>query len=69
MNTLAPLIERFGSRSKLAKALRITPQAVYQWTDIPPRRALEIEKILQTPGVPASTDAPPILASGTSPDA
>lgn len=35
----------FGNKTKLAKALGIAPQAIYQWKRIPPRRALEIEKI------------------------
>ncbi len=39
------VIKHFGSGVALAKALGITPAAVYQWETIPPRRALEIEKL------------------------
>lgn len=39
------VIQHFGSKAALAKALRIEPQAIYQWKRIPPRRALEIEKL------------------------
>ena len=40
------VIEHFGSKSLMAKALKVNPAAVSQWIDngyIPPRRAIEIE--------------------------
>ena len=40
------IIEYFGSKSQLAKALKVDPAAVSQWVSngyIPPRRAIEIE--------------------------
>lgn len=37
------LIEHFGSRAALAKALGINRQAVYQWDVVPPARAYQIE--------------------------
>lgn len=39
----------FGGRVALAKALGVTPQAVHKWckTDIPPARAIQIEKLTE----------------------
>ena len=42
---LDQVILHFGSKTALARALRIDPHAIYQWKRVPPRRALEIEKI------------------------
>ena len=42
---LTQVIQHFGSGMALAKALGIRPAAVYQWKTVPPRRALEIEKL------------------------
>ncbi len=42
---LDQLIQHYGTKTALANALGIRPQAVYQWEKVPPRRALEIEKI------------------------
>lgn len=42
---LDQVLKHFASATALARALGITPNAVYQWKRIPPRRALEIEKI------------------------
>ncbi len=39
------VVQHFGSKTALAKALGIEPQAIYQWKSVPPRRALEIEKL------------------------
>ena len=44
---LNQLIQHYGTKTALANALGIRPQAVYQWEKVPPRRALEIEKINQ----------------------
>ena len=44
---LDQVIKHFGSGTALAKALGIKPSAVYQWKRVPPRRALEIEKLTQ----------------------
>lgn len=37
-------IEYFGSVPKLAEALNINRQAIYQWEEIPPLRQLQIER-------------------------
>jgi DNA-binding transcriptional regulator YdaS (Cro superfamily) len=42
---LEQVTQYFGNKTELAKALSIAPQAVYQWKTVPPRRALEIEKL------------------------
>lgn len=41
------VINFFGGRVALAKALKVTPQAVHKWmkTEIPPARAIQIEKL------------------------
>ena len=36
---------RAVSHAELARQLNITPQAIYQWVDIPSRKVLEIERI------------------------
>ena len=41
---LNQLIQHYGTKTALANALGIRPQAVYQWEKVPPRRALEIEE-------------------------
>lgn len=40
-------VESLGSVSALARALRITRAAIYQWDEgeVPPKRALEIERV------------------------
>lgn len=38
-------IEHFGGVSALADALSINRQAVYQWTDVPDKQQLRLEKI------------------------
>ena len=44
MEALAEAIRRAGSRYRLAKAIGITTQAVYQWTGAtPPERVLDVE--------------------------
>ena len=40
-------VEIFGSKSKLARALGVTPQAVTKWGDeLPPLRVYQIKEIL-----------------------
>lgn len=39
------IIEHAGGVTALAKALRITKQAVSQWDEVPPLRVLQVEKI------------------------
>lgn len=39
------LISFFGNRRKIAQALKISPQAIYQWKTIPKLRAMEIERL------------------------
>lgn len=34
-----------GTRSDIARACNITPQAVYQWTEVPPQHVLTVEKM------------------------
>lgn len=43
------VVEFFGGRVALAKALGVTPQAVHKWmqTEIPPARAIQIEKLTE----------------------
>jgi len=36
---------RAVSHAELARQLKITPQAIYQWADIPAGKVLEIERI------------------------
>lgn len=33
------------SHAELARQLKITPQAIYQWVDIPPNQVLDVERI------------------------
>lgn len=42
---LQKTLEHVGGQSALAKRLGIRQQSVQQWKKIPPKRALEIEKI------------------------
>lgn len=37
------LVEHFGSRAALARALGVTRSAIYQWSEIPEPRAYQIE--------------------------
>jgi DNA-binding transcriptional regulator YdaS (Cro superfamily) len=64
---LNQVTQHFGSKKDLARALSIAPQAVYQWKVVPPRRALEIEKI--TKGLFKADRHPPTPSScgGTCP--
>lgn len=39
------LIKYFGSKNKMAKALKISRHSVQKWTFMPIKRAYEIEKI------------------------
>ena len=49
-------IEHFGSVQKVAAALGIFRSAVYQWgPNVPPRRALELEKLTK-----GKLKAPPV---------
>lgn len=41
---IAKLIEHFGGVSALAGLLRVTPQAVTQWDNVPVRHVLAIER-------------------------
>lgn len=34
-----------GGHAELARQLKTTPQAIYQWADIPPNRVLDVERI------------------------
>ena len=36
---------RAVSHAELARQLKISKQAVYQWKDIPPRQVLDVERI------------------------
>ncbi len=54
---LNQVIQHFGNGTALAKALGIKPAAVYQWKNVPPRRALEIEKL--THGLFKAEPTPP----------
>ena len=58
---LNQVIKHFGSGVALAKALGIKPSAVYQWQNVPPRRALEIEKL--THGLFTAEPGPAISSS------
>jgi DNA-binding transcriptional regulator YdaS (Cro superfamily) len=46
---LKTAIVRAGGPSALARILKITPQAVDQWEQIPVAQVLKIEKALQIP--------------------
>lgn len=39
------LDERRGRQAELAAALKITSGAISQWSQVPPERALEVERI------------------------
>lgn len=43
--TLEKTIKHFGSRSAVARALGIWPQAVQQWRHVPTKHALKIEEL------------------------
>ncbi len=43
---LKQAIDAAGGKSKLARLLKITPQAVDQWNEIPVAQVLKIEKAL-----------------------
>ncbi len=42
---LETAIKNAGGASALARILKITPQAVLQWSQVPPNRAIEVETI------------------------
>jgi len=48
MNAIQDAVKLFGGKTKLARRLGISQQAVHQWTvgkrPVPPRHALTIEK-------------------------
>jgi len=46
---LGKAIKAAGSISKLARALGISPQAVWQWREIPVRHVISIERIFGVP--------------------
>ncbi len=43
--TLEKTIKHFGSRSAVARALGLCPQAVSQWRHVPTRHALKIDEL------------------------
>jgi DNA-binding transcriptional regulator YdaS (Cro superfamily) len=43
--SLAKAIAEAGSISALALKLRLSPQAVAQWRQVPPERVIDVEKI------------------------
>jgi DNA-binding transcriptional regulator YdaS (Cro superfamily) len=52
---LQKAIEKAGGKSKLARLLDITPQAVDQWKEIPVAQVLKIERAL---GIPRDLQRP-----------
>jgi DNA-binding transcriptional regulator YdaS (Cro superfamily) len=38
-----------GTRTELARRLGITPEAIFQWSRIPLRRVLDVEKATKVP--------------------
>jgi len=59
MTKLDKAIKHFGTASKMARALGIKPQAIYQWDGkIPRLRAFEIERV--TKGKLKADDLSPI---------
>jgi DNA-binding transcriptional regulator YdaS (Cro superfamily) len=43
-------VEAVGGRmSYLAKKIKLTPQAVGQWTEIPPNRVIAVERVTKIP--------------------
>ena len=49
----------YGDRAKLARALKITPQAIGQWKTVPRRHIAKIERLT---GVPRHLLAPDLYA-------
>lgn len=65
MDGIQQAIEKAGGQSALARALRITPQAVQKWADrgrVPAERVLEIEGLT---GVPRSDLRPDLYPRET----
>jgi len=58
---LGKAIKAAGSISKLARALGISPQAVWQWREIPVRHVISIERIF---GVPREELRPDLYRRG-----
>lgn len=53
------VVDHFGSVQKVADVLGIFRSAIYQWgEDVPPRRALEIEKLTR-----GKLKAPPVVSA------
>ena len=54
------MIFMFGTKTAIANALGIRPQAVYQWKKgVPPLRALQLEKIIEKDGrISVASDSP-----------
>lgn len=46
---LARAIQKVGNSQKLAEGLRIKPQAVSQWTQIPLGRVFDVERLTGIP--------------------
>ncbi len=46
-----------GKRTEIARACQISPQAVYQWDEVPPAHVLTVERIT---GIPRSEIRPDI---------
>lgn len=46
---LVAAIKAVGSPTELAKLLKIKPQAVHQWREIPPRRVLKVAHLTGVP--------------------
>lgn len=44
-NIVEQAIEKAGGAAALARELGVTVQAVCKWTEIPPRRVLEVERL------------------------
>jgi len=63
-NNLEIAIKHFGSQTKLADALDVSPMVVYQWTKrkIPTDRAFQIERV--SDGLVKVSDLRPDLFSG-----
>jgi DNA-binding transcriptional regulator YdaS (Cro superfamily) len=48
-DTLQRIFEAVGGPAALAKELGVTKQAISQWRKVPPRRALEIQRLTGIP--------------------